>query len=672
MRKHHLYILAMLLILALPVAAQEGGTESPFNLGAGARELSLGSSAIARSSYATAPAWNPSRLVSAEQISLSAFHTNLYETDVAYQYVGMALPTMDFGSFGVGLYRLGISGIEERDQNNVLQGHTQDSRLAVYMAYARRVAEYDIGVSATMEYHTLGDFSATSSPGVNLSLTRAFGSGPDWFDNFTVSLNGRNLASPTLVLDQTEVRYPSVWDASASLTLLPNPSWNHSLSVSSRFYRSENLGLRTALGLEYSILETMYIRGGANDGHLAGGIGLSWLGIEFDYALVGRDLGSLHMFSLTTSFGTPVSVRRQRRIDDREKEFNRRMSQQLEQQNLTLVKELVAEGRAAMDREDWQQAEVVLDRASFLATGTEFDNAEIERLRREVGHKLYEWERATRLTALLDSATTKAQHKDYLASRYFASLAVDEFPDSEEANRLLREAQYRIDTQAEEERDLAAKLNTIDSLLGYGNIDQARYLAEALAENASEHEGVRSALRRTQLEWWRREASESFASQDYETVAASLDSMDLIFPDNFWSADYRGRLRAALQARAEPAVDESPETAQAPVLEGKLKEEVEALYKSAQQSFENGQLDRAIASWERIENITPNYKSVRDYLTEAYKYVGIELYGSNELAGAIEIWEKAIELRPERTEILNYLNRAKSELTKLRQLSYDQ
>ena len=41
--------------------------------------------------------------------------------------------------------------------------------------------------------------------------------------------------------------------------------------------------------------------------------------IKFDYALVDRDLGSIHMFSLTSSLGKPISEKKLLRIQNEER-----------------------------------------------------------------------------------------------------------------------------------------------------------------------------------------------------------------------------------------------------------------------------------------------------------------------------------------------------------------
>jgi len=111
MRRAVPIIVGLLLLITPSIQAGDGGTQSPFSLGAGAQDLALGGSGLNAPDPVTAVYWNPSALARVERISLGGFHSRLFESGVAYQYLGTAVPTMDIGSFGFGLFRLGVDGI---------------------------------------------------------------------------------------------------------------------------------------------------------------------------------------------------------------------------------------------------------------------------------------------------------------------------------------------------------------------------------------------------------------------------------------------------------------------------------------------------------------------------------------------------------------------------------
>ena len=220
-------VLICLLAAAVAGDSGDGGTESVFSFGAGARELALGGAAIANADAATSPFWNPSRLAQAEQFAMTGFYMRLFDSDASYQYLGCALPTMDYGSFGVGVFRLGVGGINVRDASNVDLGETQEERLALYLSYAKNVWDYDLGAAVTLQYQSLADYSATSSPGLNLSLGRSFDVGYGWLDRLSLVFIGTNLLRPQTKLVSESVTYPMGGAAGLAADIRPGGNGNH-------------------------------------------------------------------------------------------------------------------------------------------------------------------------------------------------------------------------------------------------------------------------------------------------------------------------------------------------------------------------------------------------------------------------------------------------------------
>ena len=93
---------------------------------------------------------------------------------------------------------------------------------------------------------------------------------------------------------------------------------------------------------------------------------------------------------------------------------------------------------------------------------------------------------------------------------------------------------------------------------------------------------------------------------------------------------------------------------------------------SARRYFEDGNLSQAIIHWEKVERLAPDYASVREYLVNAYKFVGVELYSQNKLQEAVDTWQKALRLQPGNDEIARYIRRTENEIRKLHELSYDE
>jgi tetratricopeptide (TPR) repeat protein len=669
MKRISTIVLFVIYLTAASTVADDGGTESPFSFGAGARELALGSAVLTTADPTTAPFWNASLLALAERFSLGGFHTRLYESDVAYQYVGMAVPTMDMGGFGFGLFRLGIEGIEKRDAHNLLLKEIEDNRLALYLAYGRCLSGYNLGMALTLEHHSLDDYSQTSSPGLNLSMSRRIVPSWDWLTEMVGSVNARNIIKPSMKVADENVKYPYSVDAGMSFKLLLKQSWNHSLTLSTRVSKVDWIDPEVAFGLEYGMNQILHLRGGVQDNKLSFGAGLHFKSIKFDYALVERDLGSLHMFSFTLDFGMPISLKRIVREKRREAQFNELMNKRLLDANRGMISTLAKRGEELVHAGELDQASIVFDRALFLARTNGLDTTSVAQLASQTEKKLQEARLRREFQTHIDSAQTKLAVKDYLSAMYFANLALSKSPNSEKAKRLLDQANTEIEQSTTEAQMIESRLLFADSLLSYGKLDEALVVMRALSQIAENDSRVASALTKVEFASWKEAAAVSFSRGEYRLALAAVDSALSRFSEHPWCLNLRVQIEKELNR---PIVEttivkkETPEP-----LSQKLLQEVSEIYQTGQQLFEEGKLPEAISHWEKVERLAPDYKSVRDHLVRAYKFVGVELYTQNRLQEAVSTWKKAAKLAPSNIQITNYIKRTEHEILKLEELSYD-
>lgn len=669
MKRIVLYILVSIFIGGMALAG-DVGLNSPFSFGTGAYELSLGGACQASCRPVTAPYWNPSSLAGAEQVSASAFHCRLYDADVAYQYFGLALPSMDWGCVGLGVFRLGIDGIEVRDEDNVLLNETQDSRLAFYLAYGKTVSQYNLGLSISFERHQLENYRSTSSPAVNLSIGRDFGFGSSRFTDMKVALNLRNVVNPGMKLVDETVKYPFTFDLACSFRMRPFSTWDQNLVISSALGRKADHNGELSFGAEYNFGGLLSARGGARDGQPTFGCGLNYKILSFDYAVVDRDLGALHMFSLTTSLGQPLSVKRKIRLQKREETFRDLMNEQLESRNRNTIENLVETGKQLLEAGDIEEAGNHFDKALFLARNSDIDTTEICQLAQSVGQKLEEIINKRDFALYMDSAEAKFSTEDYPGAMHFATLALKTNINNSEAERLMNRADSAIEQTLSHEEMVNTLLLNIDSLLNYGNIEQALIVAQSLAQYNADDERIILALKRTQFEKRRTDAADAFNGKEYKECISELDSALLIFPKHKQCLELKARAEIELD-KVKAAVAVKPEVTTPAPLSADLKKEIEEKYNTAREYFEKGDLAQAVEYWERIERIAPNYMSVREYLVRAYKFIGVELYGKNKLQDAIVVWEKASTIDPGNQEIIDYIKRTYTEIKRLEELSYE-
>ncbi len=670
MSKLHIYMIWFISI-SFPVSAQEfqGGTESPFSLGTGGRELAMGAADIAGSSPVSSPYWNPSRLAGAETYALGGFHIRLFDSDAVYQYLGLVAPTLDFGTFGFGVFRLGVDNIEKRDANNLLLGSFDDNLLNFHFAYARTISGYDFGVAVTIEHQSLDNYSATSSPGLNLSATRRFSPVSTVISNIAVAVHARNIITPGIKLADQNVDYPREADLAVSVGISPSSMENHTLNISTALFKVDNVDTKIALGAEYGWNKIIFVRGGLRDGNPSAGIGLGLAGMSFDYAVVGRDLGTLHMFTLTSRFGKPLSERKRQKIERREAEFNRLMTKCMKEDNLIMILRMVQQGQEQLDANELTKAAGNFGRALFLARSLNIDTLKIYGLSLETQNRIDELRRKERFKQNLESSSARLAQDEYLAAKYFAELALDDIPESPQALEVLRKATKAIESIASNDEVVQNRLWQSDSLLALGQYEEALVALRALADFAPQNDVVRMTLRRAEFERWRESAEIAYSERDFESARVAVDSALARVPEHQRCLALRRQINVA-EGRKQQQIS-APITQNLVSLSKKLGKEVESAYQSARLSFERGDLQAAVGEWEWLEQLAPNYKSVRDYLVKAYKFVGVELYGQDKLQEAVDVWRKAWSLQPLNVEIQTYIERTETEIEKLRILSYD-
>jgi tetratricopeptide (TPR) repeat protein len=656
-------------VLISPIAAGDAGTQSPFSLGVGARSLALGGANTADCEAATAAFWNPSMLAAAERLSLTGFHARLFDNDVFYQYFGLAVPTLDYGVFGVGVVRLGVDRIEKRDVDNLLLGHFEDNRLGVYVAYGRYMGAYAAGITINVEQHSLDSYKSTSTPALSLAISRHFGGLGNLFQGGRVSVIATNLIQPKHKLDRESVAEPMNFNFGVNLRFLSENVKSHSLNASANLSKVEHIDPLASYGLEYKFLDVLHLRGGVRDGQTSFGVGVAHRWINFDYALINRELGALHMFSLTVEPGRSVAERREARDIRRERLFQRSMAERLKRQNLEMLENLLGEGKDLLEKGELEQAALTLNRALFVGVSAGLDTTQIADLYREAQSRLERALIMKRFRFALDSAMAHFERGNLVEARSFAATALREVPESPEARTILEKAEAGILLSAERDRLIESNILYLDSLLGYGRMEQALEMAISLQQVEPDDERVKMIVRRAEFGLKQQSCQEAFAAGDYKASRQALDSAEELFPGHQWCAEMRAKLARA-SARGAVGATSAPKTEKTE-LNPAVMSEIKRRYEIGRQAFDKGELEKAIAEWEAVLNLIPDFQSTRQYLVTAYKFSGVGLYSRGELKSALAAWNRAVELDPDNNEIKDYIRRTEGELKKMEEFSYE-
>lgn len=332
---------------AAAAALADAGTNSPFELGAGARALALGSGYAAVAEDVTCLFWNPAGLALLDQVEVSAMHINMFY-DTPYDFLGVGYPLLDWGTFSLGAVRLASGGVLVRDERSHLIGGEGHLEMREYLlGFGREViGGLQAGLTAKIDQlRLLGDFDA--GVGVDFGLhyrlpPDAFGKGGFDWSGLTLGVMLQNAVGSVTRLSETEDRIPMHWTAGLAYRYRTQDSLKQQFLFCGAWERSTWRASRLSGGLEYSLWDIVALRGGLNtDGWSAGG-GVSYAGLALDYALASEALGLTHRISLSYRFGPKLS--------EQKAERDRRREAELDQEAQRRAQEAVAKASQAMEQ----------------------------------------------------------------------------------------------------------------------------------------------------------------------------------------------------------------------------------------------------------------------------------------------------------------------------------
>ncbi|MEW5925813.1 MAG: hypothetical protein AB1746_17670, partial [Candidatus Zixiibacteriota bacterium] len=367
---------------------------------------------------------------------------------------------------------------------------------------------------------------------------------------------------------------------------------------------------------------------------------------------------------------TPLSHQRKARAEKREAEFNNLMNSRLISRNREMILDLVQQGRQNLDSGKLVEAGNYFDRAMFLARNAGIDTTGIYELALESHKRIEEASAKQEYRQYMDSAQARFDGGDYLAAQYFTGLALDKFSDSNEALTLLQSAVDAIKNNTTREEMIVSQLMIVDSLLSYGQAANALKVISTLEEYAPNDNRVKLAIKKTEFEIYKEKATAAFAAGNFKQAGEAIDSALMLFPGHQWCTNTKIRIQQEIRLSSAPK-ETIVKPADRKTLSDEVLREVQEAYAAAQKLFEKGSLSEAIDYWEKVDRLAPGYQSVRQYLVKAYKYVGVEMYGRNQLRMAVDTWKKAALLDPENAEINDYIKRTENEIRKLEELSYE-
>ncbi|MBM3314886.1 hypothetical protein FJY71_03470 [candidate division WOR-3 bacterium] len=277
--------LALVALAAVGGLAVEGGLPGSFlNYGAGPRSLAMGKAFTAVADDAQAVYFNPAGLyqLNAQEILLA--HSQLYLARM--EYIAYAIPTREFGTFGINLINYGSEQLDSRDPRNYQYEPTAFAENAYMASYSYNPWHF-LGFGGTLKLITKNlaehaDVTFGGDLGLIVKLPRPFSFG----------ISAQNLLQPVIELVSLQERYPRTLRAGAAVRLLNDRVTVAFDASATNFLFDSRRDVVPHGGVEFAIVPGVLIqRVGFDPNEISLGLGVhkAWgkmaLGVDYAFLL---------------------------------------------------------------------------------------------------------------------------------------------------------------------------------------------------------------------------------------------------------------------------------------------------------------------------------------------------------------------------------------------------
>jgi tetratricopeptide (TPR) repeat protein len=609
----------------------QGGTRSDFtDFGFGARAMGLGNAYVALANDPTAVHWNPAGLDYIYQQSVLIFHTSLY-LDVLYDFASYAYPTLDLGTFALGIARLGYGDILETDENNLDLGNFTWERYRVYLSYGLKLPwDLSAGLSLKVERSSIGTtvrYGKDVGVGVGMDLGLMYRPSMQklsFLRDMSFGLNIVNLFPLQMKEGEEADIYPMTFKFGLMRTFrFLGPV--HGINLLLDFDKSKNTDLAICFGTEYSFRDMGMIRLGYTGDALAFGAGAKYSIFQFDYALgdpsAENGLGLVHRFSLSINFG-----------------MNRDEMYEIVQQNKKreedkIIAEIRESDKQKFIAEHLQKADVYFKESQYLDAVVEFQQV----LGADPFHQYAK--------IMLDSSNILLENEFTIRQNLAVQEAIDKdraSADSAFINEHFEKGRLALDkkdfTQALIEFNLALERNPTNQSLRNAIETTRRRLNEEL----------NSLIQRARAE---------FRNENYSEALRLLGDARILSSDDPRVLNEVDALVKRIKIQ---------ENIQKAIMLYDIEEYEEALdiFKSILEEDPNNQFIQEYYNKSRIEAYAT--KEPMDPETERKYLEGVDKFLLGKYEEAINIWEEIIKDHPNNKRVLEAINGANERLKRIK------
>ncbi|MBA7465779.1 hypothetical protein ES707_00950 [subsurface metagenome] len=269
--------------------------------GAGAKSLAMGGAYVALANEASAPYWNPAGLTQINEHQFLAMYAPFFE-QTSYNFLSYVHPLGRLGTLAISDVLFHSGGYEEVDGTGDVIGINKSIlKNAVIISYANRIyRRISLGASLKLLHERVMKYSGNGR-GIDLGILY------QPLDELNIGLALQNILQPKVTLRDEPDVYEMNFKGGMALKTFSNR-----LTLTADINKLADEKLYFCAGVEFSpwegatssSLKRIDLRAGIN--HLQTftcGIGLKIKIFTVDYAFSSHDLGNLHKFALTFSWG---------------------------------------------------------------------------------------------------------------------------------------------------------------------------------------------------------------------------------------------------------------------------------------------------------------------------------------------------------------------------------
>ncbi len=607
--------LAALLLVAAPFVAraQDGGTESVFKIGAGARGIALGRAFVSLSDDASSLYWNPAALRNVQRMQFMAMYMQPYGdfTGATYTYFGFVYPTLSAGAFGVGYMGIGTT-FDGYDESSRPTGESNASESQILISYAaeRRMrylfGKLAVGANFKISRQTVDPFSSTA-PGFDLGFRYI----PNGAPSLMFGLNFQDLAGAQYKLDLQE--------DTVDRTVLMGAGWTKrfgngsALRLMLQYDMPERADGSFHAGAEYAFSKFVALRAGFDDDTATFGLGVGAFDYGLDMAYYSKDeAGSTQAYAFTAAWGQTLDEKREEIAKTRADEERALIQKTFDARVQSLRKraqEMEAAGDYAGALAQWQVVlEFVPDDQQAVAAAAEAR----ERLLAEQAAAVRDVENQAIIRTRFATGLDRFNERDFVAARneWNAILAID--PENEGARDYLERTNVKIDEVVRGHEGSAKRLEgegrLTEAIAEWNNVQQYRpddpgakaAIARIRGRIESMSQDYSATQKKLRIVSLYNDALNDYNAGRYQEAMTSLRELLQLQPDH---ADAK-KLMTLTKRRTTPLTDAE-------------KARIRELYLAGMQYFSKDDYKQAIVEWQKILEIDPTNESVARSIEEA-------------------------------------------------------